>query len=347
MKERPWLFCRSSDKCEVGESGLMKNCLLASVVCLIIVGCGAGGSNLSNDESGDSGDPGGVDTPGTETRARENQAGGPARWDLQRKPAAWLPAGTRFGEEPPAGWSDILLLAVGRAASGDVSAASAGVHEHVRMFTFVILANAERDESNRYCLEKVGVGFSMKINGKNTVVTREARQQIGANLGIVALDVLARHEETLAGIRQVARNSSSMIIDVPTLMLHRGDHREMIVRYLIRVSPSTGRVCTAVWLLDRGKSDQDYLVVKDTVEDTVEDTFQLLPPNMLEDRILNVKGDRFTLGIPMKDAFGQVRTAQGTACRFSKEARKYAGRATFTKASYGALLSSLSTTALR
>ena len=296
----------------------MKSCLLTSVVCLLIAGCGNGVV---------------VDTPGTETEAREYQAGGAARWHLQRKPAAWLPAGTRFDKEPPAGWSHILLLAVGRPASGDVSAASAGVHEHVKMFAFVILANAERDESNQYCLEKVGVGFSMKLGGKNMIVTREAQQQIGANLGVIALDVLARHEETLAGIRQVARNPGSMILDVPTLMLHRGEHREMIVRYLIRVSPSTGRVGTAVWLLDRGNSNQDYVVV--------EDTFQLLPPNLLEDRILNVKGDRFTLGIPADDAFGQVRIAQGTACRFSNEARKYAGRTTFTKASYGALVSSL------
>ena len=118
------------------------------------------------------------------------------------------------------------------------------------------------------------------------------------------------------------------------MMLYKDEHRPMIVRYLIWVAPANGWIGTVAWLLDPTDSDRDYRVV--------EDTFQYLPPNMCEDRVMNVKADRFTFGIPAKDAFALVRIPQGTPYKFTAELRKYAGRMRFTKASYSELLTALS-----
>lgn len=297
----------------------MKDCIMAFAACLVLVGGHSGcGDNGSNDVS-DGG--------------QQDQINGPVAWDSQRKPLAPIPAGTSFGEEPPTDWSDIILFANGRLGNGDVSDVADGVGDYVKMFDIAILANTERDESDRYCLEKVGIGFTTKIDGKNTIVTLDSQQELGADLDVVARNVLSGHEEGLADIRQVARDSASMIVDVPTLMLHQGRHRIMIVRYLVRISPDNGRVDTVVWLLVEGRSEGDGLLV--------ENTFEHLPPNMREDRILNVDGNCLTFGIPSDEAFAAVRIPQGTSYEYTDSMRAHAGRVNFNKETYRKLLSAL------
>jgi hypothetical protein len=134
-------------------------------------------------------------------------------------------------------------------------------------------------------------------------------------------------------IHQVARYDTSMIFDAPTLMLYNGDHRMMMVRFLVWVSESSGRLGTAVWLLDQPLAGQDYRVVgKD---------FQLLRPNMREDRVMNVKGESITFGIPAADAFALVRIPQGRSYPITDRMRKAAGQAQFTVATYRELLVSV------
>ncbi len=297
----------------------MKHRIMAVVACLILVACCSG--------CGDNG------STGVPVGGRQDRVDGPVAWDSQRKPLAPIPAGTSFGEEPPEGWSDIVLLADGRLGDGDVSDVADGVADYVKMFDIAILANAERDESARYYLEKVGIGFTMKMDGKNTIVTIDSQEKLGADLDMIARDVLSGHEEGLADVRQVARDSAGMIVDVPTLMLHQGSHRIMIVRYLVRVSPDNGRSDTAVWLLVEGTSQQDYLLV--------EETFEHLPPNMREDRILNVDGKSLTFGLPADDAFAAVGIPRGRSHEFTDEMRKHAGRVSFSEEAYRELQSAL------
>ena len=87
-------------------------------------------------------------------------------------------------------------------------------------------------------------------------------------------------------------------------MLHKGKHREMIIRYLVWASEKTGRVSTFIWLLDRGSRRRELVVVRNTL--------QLLRPNLREDRVMNVKKEHFTLGIPSKEAFALIQVPQGT-----------------------------------
>ena len=250
------------------------------------------------------------------------------------KPLDRIPAGTRFGHEPPAGWSNIVLFVEGRLASGDVDVVSSTVARYAKLFNLVMLANAKQDPAGKYYLDKVNIGFSMVIEGQNTIVTSDTHRKLGAGLGIVGGGVLSGNESALRDISQVARSPTSMIIDAPTIMLIQCDHREMICRYAIFVSPKTGAIGTTAWLLDDpGAQHGDYVVV--------EDVFQYLPPNMREDRVLNVKEDRFTFGIPAKDAFALVRIPQGTPFRFTNEMRASAGARRFTEERYHALWASM------
>lgn len=253
--------------------------------------------------------------------------------DLEPKTLARIPAGTRFGEDPPQGWSNIILFVEGELSSGDVAAASETVKYYSKIFNLVMLANVAKGESGQFVLDKVGIGFSMNINGKNTVITANAQAQLGANLSFIGKSVLSGNEEALADVKQVARYSNGAVIDAPTMMLRNGQHQLMMVRYVLWVSPQDGRLGTAVWLMDKGNSSQDYSVV--------EDTFQLLPPNMREKRVMNVMGNRFTLGIPAKDAFALVRIPQGTPYKFTNELRAIAGRIKLDGGSYGELMKAL------
>ncbi len=229
--------------------------------------------------------------------------------DLQRKSLMAIPPGTRFNKQPPQGWSTIIAFVQGRLASGDFKSVSDTVQYYAKVFNLVMLANAEKGSSGGYVLDKVAVGFSMKINGVNTVVTSATQAQLGADLSFIGSSVLDGNVEAIKKVQQVARNDASMVIDAPAFMLIDGDHKEMTVRYLVWASPTDGRIGTVVWLLDHSNAGdppvRDYVVAQDT--------FQFLPANMQEDRVMNVKADRFTLGIPSADAFALVRIPQGRA----------------------------------
>jgi hypothetical protein len=201
------------------------------------------------------------------------------------------------------------------------------------MFNLVILANVAKDDEGAYTLDKVAIGFSMMINGTNTVITTDTHGQLGANLGLIGRSVFVANEEALNDIKEVARYSNSVLFDAPTMMLHEGDHQLMMVRYLLWVSRSTGRLSTFVWLLDRDPDSGDYRVM--------EPTFQNLPENMREDRVMNVMGDRFTFGIPAKDAFALVRIPQGRAVPFTPRMRQVAGLSAFDTTKYRELLESI------
>ena len=255
-------------------------------------------------------------------------------WEPIPKPVDQLPAGIRFGNEPPKDWSNLILFAVGRLASGDLEVVTNTVARYAKLFNIVILANAEQDAAGEYFLEKVCFGFSMVIGGQNTVVTPDTQKQLGARLGFIGRGVLSGNHSALQDILQVARSRTTVIVDAPTIMLDDGEHREMICRMAIWVAPATGKIGTAVWLLnDDGRSSNDYRIV--------EDVFQYLPENMREDRIMNVDADRFTLGIPAQDAFAVVRIPQGKPFGFTDEMRALAGARRFDAQKYQALWSSM------
>jgi hypothetical protein len=239
------------------------------------------------------------------------------RISFKRQPISMIPAGTKFGEQPPAGWSHLISFVRGQLSSGDIESVSETVRYYGEIFNLVMLGNAEPNAEGKYELDKVAIGFSMKIKGVNTIVTSETQKELGAGLNILGRGVLDGNIESLANVEQVARTTNSIVIDAPAIMLRDGKHREMIVRYYIWVFPENGNLGTLVWLLD-STPDQSELSIADT-------TIQLLPANMREDRVMHVDASKFNLlGIPSKDAFALVRLPQGVAFQMSESMQSIA-----------------------
>jgi hypothetical protein len=249
------------------------------------------------------------------------------------KPVPTLPAGTKFNDAPPEGWSNIVLFVSGRLASGDVSAASSTAHQYASMFNLVILADVRKRDDGFYILQQYGVGFSTKVDGVNTVITTDTAKGLGVDLGMIGRSVFAANEESLGQIKEVARFSTCALFDAPTIMLYEGEHILMTVRYLIWTSRTTGQLSTFAWLLDRTTETGDYQVV--------EPALQKLPDNMREDRVMNVLKSRFMFGIPSKDAFALVRIPQGQPVKFTERLQKVAGAETFDNERFRELLKAI------
>jgi hypothetical protein len=54
---------------------------------------------------------------------------------------------------------------------------------------------------------------------------------------------------------QVGRTRNILAMDFNVIMLDRGEHRGMVLRHVLLVSPKTGRAGMFVWLLDRQEAD--------------------------------------------------------------------------------------------
>ncbi|TWT89266.1 pyruvate kinase [Neorhodopirellula pilleata] len=255
--------------------------------------------------------------------------------DFTRQPVSLIPPGTTFGEQPPEDWSHLISFVRGQLTRGDVDAVTDTVRYYAEVFNLTMLANAEKNSEGKFELDQVAVGFSMVIDGKNVVVTSQTQSQLGGELSLIGRSVLDGNVAALAKVERVARTPYNLILDAPASMLQENEHREMIVRYYIWVFPENGNIGTLVWLLDpvRGK-----LKIADTA-------IQLLPPNMQEDRIMNVKKDKFNfLGIPSKDAFALVQIPQGTPFEMSEEMQSLAAETTYTPETLQALTTAIAKT---
>lgn len=259
----------------------------------------------------------------------------------QKKTLDSIPPGTRFVDNPPDGWTNIIAFVDGKLTDGDVAEVSSMVKKYASIFNLVKLANVVKTDNGTFELDKVAIGFSTKIEGVNTVVTSETEGKLGGNLGMIGRGVLDGNIESLEKVKQVARNKTSIVFDAPAIMLRNGEHREMVVRYFIWVSPNNGQLGTVVWLLDddpsSGATPEKFAIAEDTI--------QYLPPNMKEERKMNVKAEKFNfLGVPAKDAFALVQVPQGRAYQYTNELKEVAGLTSFDQQSYMTLLNAMART---
>ena len=109
-----------------------------------------------------------------------------------------------------------------------------------------------------------------------------------------------------------------LIFDAKAVMLCNKQHVSRIMRHALLVDPVSGRLYTLVWLLT-----DDY--------EPAEQAMQLLPEGMHEKRWLSVKPEKFTLGIPTRDAFALRQVPQGIAVPYTPELTRQATVKTFTE----------------
>lgn len=260
------------------------------------------------------------------TAAENDLPAGTTRPDITPRPVQWIPPGTRLGNQPPAGWSHLVMLAHPRLAAGDVDELPSMAAGLATSFKIVLLANVRstKDKSsgaNSHVLDEVAFGIGKIINGKTTIISSSTHKKLGAKLGWIAGIVLQRNEEAMAaGSRQVARTSTMCVLDFGVLAHHRGMHVSMTRRYVVVVDPESGDLDTLVGLLQYGREGTRALVAGQ---------LHFLPPNYQEDRRLHVDGDKVFWGIPGDDAIAQIFTPAGTPVKPSDELRRLFTKARF------------------
>jgi hypothetical protein len=223
------------------------------------------------------------------------------------------------------------LFVKAKLAAGDLDAVSESMNYYGELFNLVYMANAKANPGQGFTLDRIAVGFSTKINGKDVVVTADTANKLGANLSFIGKSVLSGNEDTLKGITLTASNRTFAVVDAPTVVHYQKKHQMMNTRFVIWASPQ-GKIGTAVWLLQK-KGDQFVFPEK---------TFQCLPPAMIENRVMHVDGSRISLGIPSFGAFAMVSISQGTPYAVTDRLRQAGSAVQFTAESLVRLDASLS-----
>lgn len=261
-----------------------------------------------------------------------------ANWDFTTKPMARIPAGTVVGGKTVEGWSDPVIFVRGQLTAGDVSAVSSTVQKYGEMFNLVVLANVKQKPNPKqkndgaYVLDKVAIGFSTKIDGKDVIITPDTHKRLGAGLTWIGGSVFSANDAALKDSKQVARYDHGLIMDAPTLMLVNGTHQMRTVRHFFWISGTTGRLGTLVWPMQ--ETGDGY--------ECVGEDMQLLKGNLHEDRVMHVDGNEFNfVGLPSAKAFAVVKVPRGKSIPFNAELRKAASVKQFDSTSYINLLSQI------
>jgi hypothetical protein len=203
------------------------------------------------------------------------------------------------------GWTDRVLIASPRVASGDVDQVSSLVKKHAELLSFVILARVEQTVAASgppmATLQDVGFGLAAKIDGRLQVVSGPPAQKAGAaveppaDLGFIGNRVLRSGERSLDEMRLVVRRTTLLIYDSPAVINLSGSNQHCVIRSMIWVEPQTGKLHHALWAMQKGGREPWIPALPEGV---------YLPVPTEEDRILHVDVRRFSFGIPAASAFG-------------------------------------------
>jgi hypothetical protein len=227
-----------------------------------------------------------------------------ATYDVTQRRLDLIPAGTVIGEKPPRGWSNLILKSYPRPGAGDMKQLPAMADRLSRLLFTALLADvkAVKGGGERWKLAKVAVGLGTRIGERDTIITPETYDRLGASLGLFGPVVLRTAQEKLADILVVARSDTMLVFDSPGMMVRRERHRPVVLRYAVLVEARTGWLETLLWVLDRGE--------RGTFSGPT-DPIQWLPHNLLGDCVLHVDAGEFSLGQPTEKAFAMTEAPKG------------------------------------
>ncbi|HTU92511.1 MAG TPA: hypothetical protein VMF69_20690 [Gemmataceae bacterium] len=264
-----------------------------------------------------------------------------ADYDVTLRRLAQIPPGTVIGEEAPKGWSHLIIKSYSRPGSGDVKQLSPTADRLTRLLFTAIVADVrsgaevgkEGDSSKRYKLAKVAVGLGTRIDNRDTVITPDTQNQLGADLGLLARVVLRKSQEKLDENMVVARSAAFAVFDSQSFLAEDGKHKPIVLRYAILVDERTGRLNALVWLVGR-EADGKYGEALGAI--------QWLPDNLTGDCVLHIDGNEFSLGRPTEKAFAITTPPKGRKeIQIGDDLKPLAARPRFTSATAAELESKL------
>jgi len=253
-----------------------------------------------------------------------------ARTELPVQRIARIPAGTEVWNGAKQGYSNVILFVKGKLAAGDLNSVSDSMNYYGELFNLVYMANIKSEAGKKPVLDRIAVGFSTKIKGKDIVITADTANQIGAGLNFIGRNVLSGNEEALNAITITAKTPTVAVVDAPAVVQFQNKHQLMVARFVIWVSPD-GKLGTVVWLLQKTRNQYEF----------AEKVFQFLPPSMIENRVMHVDGSQITLGIPSASAFAIVSIPQGTPIQVTDQLRQAGAAPRFSTESLNQLVASL------
>jgi hypothetical protein len=160
---------------------------------------------------------------------------------------SFLPAGLDV-ESVPQGWTDIVVkLVPDISVTGGPGVSAADVA--ASSFRLVMLAEVKKQEKSGgdYTLERIGVGNSLPIEGKDTVVTMGSRERQGVALNKAAKFALYAIEDNMHQSTILGGTSTFAVVGTRTHLKVGGSYNKVQLRYGVAVDPKTGAISRALW----------------------------------------------------------------------------------------------------
>src|SRR5262249_2603636 len=213
--------------------------------------------------------------------------------------------GTVIGKDPPKGWSHLIIKSHPRIRPEDLRQVSPLTAELAGFLFTAFVANVDEERAGgevRYRLGAIAFGVGTSINGRDTIISPATQQRLGANVGLLGGQVLAKVYDGQQNVRLAGFTRTMALVDTPMVMLRGNRHRPIVIRYALLVDAGTGRLETLAWLLDRDDRG-GYQGPASALE--------WLPPGKISDAVLRVDPSEITLGVPSDIAFALVRIPEG------------------------------------
>lgn len=235
-----------------------------------------------------------------------------AEADLEVRKLDRLPAGTEIQNKVPEGWTHVILKTRSKLTSGDIDQLNGQASSLVELFFTGILARVVRSQTGVHSLDSVAVGMGTKCNGVDRIITPSTYERLGAGFNLLQGYVFERSEQELDRMIHVASTPSTLVFDVPNVMLIDNRHKDIVMRVVALVDPPTGRFACALWRIIPQPNKQPAII----------DKAIWMRPGQVETCPLHVDGNELTLGIPSPRAFAAERLPDGTQLQLSEQLKQ-------------------------
>jgi hypothetical protein len=241
-------------------------------------------------------------------------------FDCQPRPLARIPPGTRIADVPPDGWTHLISKSLPELATGDVDKLHPRAAELAQLLFSCLLARVDRQETPHgavYRLDEIATGLGTQIGQEDVIIDSQTQGRLGANLGFLERCVLHGAEKGLNEPVVLARSATSMIVDMPGIMLIDRKHRPVVLRYLFMVHPGDGRLEAVLWRLDVDAQGVYHLVGVPAVRRELGRVLRCP---------LHVDANETFAGVPKPNAFATIGLPAGDALPLPPSLHKIADR---------------------
>lgn len=232
---------------------------------------------------------------------------------FEPRPIPRIAPGTRLGDEPPAGWTHLIIKFEPRLEPDQAEKISKIAADFADMFASAMVARVEPDPATQaapFRLAAIGNGLATRIGAEDVIITRDTQRELGADLGLIARTVLSYTEDFLDRWRLVAQTPTLAVIDAPAPLLVGGAHHEYVIRFAVLLNPNDGRVFTLTWLL---AADQNGRLVP------ASHNTRVLPANLVHRYPLHVDPKQVIAGVPTPWAFAMAEFPPGVSVPIAAE----------------------------